>query len=322
MKLIETYNGSGFYAQYASSADYDSLGNPLSSYMIESKFGFNNNLITGYNGSGFAGESVGGAGGNYVPLNAVECTIGSGNSSENCSFAQGIGNSAIQYSLAQGTSNFSYNKSVSFGSNNSAFTNSFVLGDKNNSDNNSLVLGSYTSAAYNSVAFGSRLTANGYSFNFGDYNLAEKYSQTFGYGLKATNYATAYGNDSDEVILGSFVIGEFNKTSAAPFVIGNGTSDNGRSDLFVVDKDGNVSAQGHIYAEGGVLGASLDTLELAPDNETIVFETTSSHNVENSEGEPEEYTVIKIAPSLLEKINKLEKLVSANSGNSQWVLPQ
>lgn len=55
MKLIETYNGSGFFAQYASSADYDSLGNPLSSYMVESKFGFNNNLITGYNGSGFDG---------------------------------------------------------------------------------------------------------------------------------------------------------------------------------------------------------------------------------------------------------------------------
>ena len=59
MKLIETYNGSGFYAQYATSADYDSLGNPLSSYMVESKFGFNNNLITGYNGSGFAGEGGG-----------------------------------------------------------------------------------------------------------------------------------------------------------------------------------------------------------------------------------------------------------------------
>lgn len=54
MNLIETYNGSGFYAQYSTSADYDSLGNPLSSYMVESKFGFNNNLITGYNGSGFA----------------------------------------------------------------------------------------------------------------------------------------------------------------------------------------------------------------------------------------------------------------------------
>lgn len=62
MKLIETYNGSGFFAQYASSADYDNLGNPLSSYMIESKFGFNNNLITGYNGSGFAG---GGGGDDY-----------------------------------------------------------------------------------------------------------------------------------------------------------------------------------------------------------------------------------------------------------------
>ena len=71
MKLIETYNGSGFFAQYASSADYDSLGNPLSSYMIESKFGFNNNLITGYNGSGFAG-----GGGNYHSASATVTNTG------------------------------------------------------------------------------------------------------------------------------------------------------------------------------------------------------------------------------------------------------
>ena len=74
MNLIETYNGSGFYAQYASSADYDSLGNPLTSYMVESKFGFNNNLITGYNGSGFAGED--GRVGNYHVASATVTNTG------------------------------------------------------------------------------------------------------------------------------------------------------------------------------------------------------------------------------------------------------
>ena len=282
-----------------------------------------NNTITSINNSAIGG--VGSVGGAYVPLSAVECTIGSGNSSVSCSFTQGIGNSAIQYSFAQGSTNFSYYQSVCFGSNNSAYTNSFALGNNNCSDTNSFVHGSFASAAYNSVAiggnFGLGLSAMNYSFNFGAYNLAENYSQTFGYGLKATSCASAYGYDYAVITYGSFVIGEFNKTSAAPFVIGNGTSDNDRRDLFVVDKDGNVSAQGHIYADGGVLGASLDTLELAPDNETIEF-VTSSHNVVNGEGDPEEYTVIKIKTSLLEKINELYNLVSSNSGNSQWVLPQ
>ena len=282
-----------------------------------------------------------GNGGDYVPLSAIECTIGSGNSSisgslaqgENnsagyiivypeetiedevipehsavlgysfaqgknnlsysSSLAQGVSNSATHGSFAQGLTNYSNYRSVCFGSNNSAEGFSFAQGYGNNAYENSFAQGTTTTASWNSVAMGNSLSANtysvamgsglsskSYSFNFGVYNFAEKYSQTFGYGLKATNYATAYGYDGDVVTLGSFVIGEFNKTSAAPFVIGNGTFEGNRSDLFVVDKDGNVSAQGQIYAGGGVIGAALDTLELAPDNETIEF-VTSSHNVVN-----------------------------------------
>ncbi len=369
MNLIETYNGSGFYAQYASSADYDSLGNPLTSYMVESKFGFNNNLITGYNGSGFAGESVGDAGGAYVPLSAVECTIGSGNSSISGSFAQGINNlagksefysestiegevipahteyyglsfaqgiensaylysmsqgnhnEASYYSMAQGELNVAGSQSFAQGNYNTASQNSFAQGYYNKAYSTGVCFGSQNSALFNSFTQGETVTATYFSFAAGKYNYAENYSQTFGYGLKATNYTTAQGCEYSIINYGSFVIGEFNKTSAAPFVIGNGTSDNDRRDLFVVDKDGNVSAQGQIYAEGGVLGASLDTLELAPDNETIEF-VTSSHTVVNGEGEPEDYTVIKIKQSLLNKINALYNLVSSNSGTSNWVLPQ
>lgn len=329
-------------------------------------FSGENNTITSINNSAIGG-GVGGAGGDYVPLSAIECTIGSGNLSELCSLAQGENNSAgsafsntetvedkqIEYinnwgysfaqgkdnlsyssslaqgvsnsathgSFAQGLTNYSNYRSVCFGENNSAEGFSFSLGNSNTAYENSFAQGSTTTATWYSVAIGSGLSASNYSFNFGVYNFAEKYSQTFGYGLKATNYATAYGYKDAVVTLGSFVIGEFNKTSAAPFVIGNGTSDNTRSDLFVVDKDGNVSTQGQIYAAGGVLGASLDTLELAPDNETIEF-VTSSYNVVNGEGEPEEYTVIKIKTSLLEKINELYNLVSSNSGTSNWNLPQ
>ena len=226
--------------------------------------------------------------------------------------------------MSQGNHNEASNGSMAQGEYNVAEYNSFAQGNYNTASQYSFAQGVYTSATNSSVAFGCSeyglgLIANNYSFNFGKYNLAENYSQTFGYGLKATNYATAYGLDGEVVTYGSFVIGEFNKTSAAPFVIGNGTFEYGRSDLFVVDKDGNVSAKGQIYAEGGVLGASLDTLELAPDNETIEFKT-SSHNVVNGEGEPEEYTVIKVASGLLNKINELYNLVSSYSGN--WTLPQ
>ena len=325
---------------------------------------------------------IAGAGGDYVPLSATDCRIGSENTSISVSFAQGENNSAgyiivypeatiedefipehsevLGYSFAQGKDNLSYSSSlaqgvsnsathvsfaqgfknysnslsVCFGFNNSAEGFSFSLGNSNTAYENSFAQGLTTTAAWYSVAMGNSLSANAYSvavgsgltasiysFNFGVNNFAEKYSQTFGYGLRATNYATAYGYDGDVVTLGSFVIGEFNKTSAAPFVIGNGTFEGNRSDLFVVDKDGNVSAQGQIYAGGGVLGAALDTLELAPDNETIEF-VTSSHNVVNGGSSAEEYTVIKIKTSLLNKINELYNLVSSNSGNSNWTSPQ
>lgn len=61
MNLIETYNGSGFYAQYADSALYDANGTPLTSYltavpigtMNESEFEYSGGMITAYNGSAF-----------------------------------------------------------------------------------------------------------------------------------------------------------------------------------------------------------------------------------------------------------------------------
>lgn len=318
-----------------------------------------------YDKDGKVGGSVGGTGGAYVPLSAVECTIGSGNSSISGSLAQGENNLAgysivypeetiegklvpertevLGYSFAQGKENTAYlfsmaqgyhNKASYFamaqgqqnvaeysfaqGSANTAIYDSFAQGNYNKAYETGVCFGNQNSAIRYSFTQGETVSAKNYSFAAGEYNYAEDYSQTFGYGLKATSCATANGYDAI-ITYGSFVIGEFNKTSAAPFVIGNGTSDNDRRDLFVVDKDGNVSAQGQIYAEGGVLGTSLDTLELAPDNETIEF-VTSSHNVVNGEGDPENYTVIKIASGLLDKINALYNLVSSYSGN--WTLPQ
>ena len=374
-----TGNPSGFLTEHQDLSNYytksetsgaTEISNALITKQDTLTFEGTNNTITSINNSAIGGGNVGGNVGNdYVPLSAIECTIGSGNSSvsgslaqgENnlagfiivypettiegelipehsdilgYSFAQGKENSAYPFSMAQGNHNvasyYSFaqgygnvaeSQSLAQGFTNTASQNSFAQGTYNKAYNNCVCFGSQNSALDNSFTQGENITAGLFSFAAGKYNFANHYSQAFGYGLKATKYTTAYGYEDAVITYGSFVIGEFNKTSAAPFVIGNGTSDNNRKDLFVIDKDGNVSAQGQIYAEGGVLGASLDTLELAPDNETIEF-VTSSHNVVNGEGEPEEYTVIKIKTSLLNKINELYNLVSSNSGTSNWVFPQ
>jgi len=44
-------------------------------------------------------------------------------------------------------------------------------------------------------------------------------------------------------------IGTYNKSDNIPFVIGNGTSDDNRSDLFLINRNGDVSAKGDISAK-------------------------------------------------------------------------
>lgn len=69
MNLIETYNGSGFYAQYATSADYASNGTPLSAaltvvpdtYLQNTDLTISNNKVTEISGiplAGGGGEQV------------------------------------------------------------------------------------------------------------------------------------------------------------------------------------------------------------------------------------------------------------------------
>lgn len=63
MNLIETYNGSGFYAQYATSADYASNGTPLSAaltaipdtYLQNTDLTIANNKVTEISGIPLAG---------------------------------------------------------------------------------------------------------------------------------------------------------------------------------------------------------------------------------------------------------------------------
>lgn len=156
----------------------------------------------------------------YVPLSAIECKIGNANSAEEISFAQGQGASAETISFAQGFGSVAQRYSFAQGLTNSSTVCSFTQGISN--------------------------IANDYSIAQGISSVALNYSQAFGAGTVITNTGMAIGN--------------FNKTSAdVAFVIGNGTNNANRSDLYWIDHDGNISAKGNISATNFYInGASLN----------------------------------------------------------------
>ena len=122
MELLSAINGSSFYAEYAASAEKDSLGNTItstyltavpSSVMDSNKLEYDSNdRISAYDGNTFVGP--------YVPLTATECMIGLDNNAEAVDFAQGNNNTAYVYSLAQGQGNSADNQSIAQGYGNSA----------------------------------------------------------------------------------------------------------------------------------------------------------------------------------------------------------
>lgn len=112
---------------------------------------------------------------------------------------------------------------LSIGSNNIASYGSFAQGASNSSYGNSLVQGTANYASLCSIAQGSG-------------NSAISYSQAFGNGTIANNSGMS--------------IGTYNETDSAAFVIGNGSDSANRSDAFVIDHNGNVSAAGDIKFNG------------------------------------------------------------------------
>ena len=131
--------------------------------------------------------------------------------------------------------------------------------------------GIYLKTSEFSPTIGRALTGDTFSLAVGSY------SKSFSYGLGIGEYANryvknarsnaaigysahAYGTGSQAfgeqvVVSAGMAIGQCNKTSACSFVIGNGTSNTARSDIFVINYDGSVSAAGKISANGVELGA-------------------------------------------------------------------
>lgn len=164
----------------------------------------------------------------FVPFSARNVAIGRQNSANTDSLAQGDKNSA-NYGLAQGVGNTAYNFCLVQGEYNSARNYSLAQGERNSASTYSLTNGNHNQASSNSLAQGR-------------YNNAFDYSQAFGF----YNIISASG----------MAIGTYNKTSAdVAFVVGNGTANTARSDAFIINHDGSVSAAGKISANGIELGA-------------------------------------------------------------------
>ena len=226
-----------------------------STIAFTTNFKGSNNVITGYGTSSFsAGESN-----IYVRKDELECEIGTDNSATNHSFAQGSANRSNNVSLAQGDSNSAYSKSFAQGKSNSANENSFVQGISNTAGDDSFAQGYSNSANIRAFAQGYSNTAYYESFAQGQINRVSNYSIGQGQGNSATNCSIAQGihnNASNSaqafgsnlIIESAMAIGKFNKTSSdAVFVIGNGTADNARNDLMVVDNSAAITLINYPY---------------------------------------------------------------------------
>lgn len=180
--------------------------------------------------------------GAYLPLSAINAGVGyqahtsaiglaQGDqvSARDISFAQGEQVSALHIASVQGLSATAYDCAMSQGFEVSARQCAFAQGAQTTADFCSLAQGGHCSAWSASIAQG-------------EYNTASLYSQAFGDHVIAHDHTMA--------------IGAYNKTTAnTPFVIGNGTNEANRSDLFIINSTGGVSAAGKISANGVELGA-------------------------------------------------------------------
>lgn len=134
-------------------------------------------------------------------------------------------------------------------------------------DDNKAYIGSYLSADSFGLVVGDRSKSFKCGLSVGQFN--NKYVKTARSNAAIGTYCEAYGTASQAFgeyvcVSAGMAIGSFNKTSACSFVIGNGTSNTARSDIFVINYDGSVSAAGKISANGVELGGGGVTGEFVP----------------------------------------------------------
>lgn len=89
----------------------------------------------------------------------------------------------------------------------------------------------------------------------GDSCSASNYAQALGYGCIANN---------------GMSIGRYNSTTDAAFVIGNGSNNNNRDDLFMITKKGEVKTNGSMISNGGTLTVSNNSVTVNNNSLTLV----------------------------------------------------
>ena len=145
------------------------------------------------------------------------------------------------------------NYSVASGYSSVASGNSSVAsGYSSVASGNSSVASGYSSVASgaSSVASGNSSVASGYySVASGNYSVASGASS-----VASGNFSVVLARNGETMSSYQTIVGKFNAKVAGLFIIGNGTSDTARSNAFVVDDSGNVTAKyfsGYANAIGG-----------------------------------------------------------------------
>lgn len=171
----------------------------------------------------------GGGTGNYVLVDEINCSIGSGNSVTGANsntiyrsgnFAQGADNSAIGTCLAQGSANDASDRSFAQGSLNKSYLNSFTQGRANSATTNSIAQGSGNSAFSNSQAFGELNSATAMSFAAGSANTAVNTAFVHGIGNSAKTHSVAIGELNTAYNYG-YILGSANSAVMTGVALGD-----------------------------------------------------------------------------------------------------
>lgn len=282
--LDEVYANSGVWltshqdlSDYYTTADADTLSSMLSGAID------------------YVSANAGTGGGDYVPLTATNCTIGSNNTSETYSFAQGGNNkakneglaqgyncSAENYSFAQGVGNSAAYYSIAQGSNNRASYTAMAQGDACSAYSKSLALGYRASAGYNSLCIGDYASAHTQSFNIGGYNYIESTSFSVGNSNTAKWGSVALGYGNHSAIATSFCFGYANTGNNLAAVFGknlilNGHYNSGTMALGTYNK---LSADVAFVIGNGTSNSRSDCFAIYPDGSVSAAGKISANGVE------------------------------------------
>ena len=145
------------------------------------------------------------------------------------------------------------------------------------------------------LAVGARSKSFDYGLSIGEWTNknVRKARSNAAIGYSAHAYGTGSQAFGEQVVVSAgMAIGRLNKTSACSFVIGNGTSNTSRNDIFIINYDGSVSAAGKISANGVELGtgefvpqSAFDELKSSYDALSSLFATYSGQWLLPNEGE-------------------------------------